>query len=185
MRFSRLLTPLVGLLFLCNANADSPAVDPGSPAAPDNIARCQSDFGPFSFHAPAGWKIRSLAPGITTACDMRGEHDCVAMISAGFIYKAGPFKEAAQNLLDREKKSTPSATVQVGELQPYTTASGWQGFKAVVTRTYNGQTSQLVHYYFPGPNDDCKVTFSTSCHGEDVDRSTPLFEEAVKSLVQE
>jgi hypothetical protein len=47
----------------------------------------------------------------------------------------------------------------------------------------DGRTDVQTHYYFSGH--DTKIIVDTTCHGEASAQYTPLFEDAVKSLVQE
>jgi hypothetical protein len=125
---------------------------------------------------------------------MRG-NDCVALLS---VTVAGPFyftnrngpslEKFAQDTLNMDQKMgtvvKAQQSAQIGDLQPYTTASGWEGLKCVMTITTNTGSKQVGYYFFVG-HGDTKILVETSCHADQVDRDTPLFESVVKSLVQE
>jgi len=181
MRHPIFVAFLLGILSFGYVAADQPSVDPNSllPVT-DNLVHFP---GAYSYQAPAGWSVKLRAIGSSTACDLVGEHDCVAMISVGVIYHNSSLRKFAEFCMDMEKKMAINSDIQMGELEDYSTTSGWVGFKVVETKTTNGHSSQTTFYFFSGHNDD-KIEMTTTCHSESLDHYTPIFDEAVKTFTR-
>jgi hypothetical protein len=180
MRNAILLVVLLGIFSIGVVNADQPSVDPNSllPVT-DNLVHFP---GFYSYQAPTGWSVKLRAGGNSTACDLVGDHDFVAMISASVIFHNSSLRKFAEFCMAGEKRIIDE-DVQMGELEDYTTPSGWGGLKLVETRTRNGHSSQYTFYFFSG-SDDNKIELSTTCHSESLEHYTPIFDEAVKTFTR-
>jgi len=139
----------------------------------------------FSYHMPAGFaKVELPGSSYPTAVETTGQGSKVqaqAMITVNADPARGDLGNWCAQSLARNKAQLATLGAQMGELEPFATAAGVNGYRATVDLTARGRAIHYVMYFFDGGS-GTKIAVTCACPAPDAPHYAPLFEAAMKTF---
>ncbi|HEX4140340.1 MAG TPA: hypothetical protein VHY09_08330 [Candidatus Methylacidiphilales bacterium] len=170
--FLRLALAALLLAMLFPVRADTPA--------PTRI----SEPGVFSYLLPTGWVSMEVPHMYPIAVEKSGaaqKERAKAMISVTTKMAGGDLVNWCAQSMEQNKAQFAALGAQVGQLEPFLTASGAIGYRAPIDVTVRGRALHYVMYFFDG-GDGTKITVTCACPAADIAHYAPLFESAMKTF---
>ena len=175
-------------LFLCTlARADDPTPAPpptpvpaAAPAPPARIGEPTV----FSYQLPPGWVSFTVPHMYPIAVEKSGTAKAAqakAMISVTAKSANGDLINWCAQAMQQNKAQFAALGAQVGQLEPFLTATNAVGYRAPITLVSHGRALYYIMYFFDG-GDGTKLTVTCACPAHDAARYIPLFESAMKSF---
>jgi hypothetical protein len=136
----------------------------------------------FSYQAPSGWTVQKIPNATYPAATDFKNGDISATITVETDHASGPLKEWCQKSLMKNKDQFAQYNFSAGDLVPFVTTAGVNGFRIAITINANSKNLAFVDYFFAG-SPDAKIVVSCTCADRDTKHYSPLFDTAMKSFV--
>jgi hypothetical protein len=136
----------------------------------------------FSYQVPGTWTVQTIKSATYPAATDFRHGEVAATITVEADHAPGPLKEWCQNSLAKNKAQFAQYNFSAGDLTPFVTTAGLNGFRATITISANSKNLSFVDYFFPGSS-DAKIVVSCTSLYDDATHYAPIFDSAMKTFV--